>query len=386
MSDKILFVDDEPAVLDGYRRLLGRDLALDTAVGSQLGLAAIAELGPYGVVVSDMRMPQMDGAQFLAEVRRLAPSTVRMALTGYADIDTAMAAVNDGQIFRFLTKPCSRENLLKSVDSAFAQHRLILAEQELLEGTLRGCVFVLSEMLGFTNPAAFGRATRLRRFVGRAVAQLQLTPAWTFEIAAILSQIGCVTLPQDLVNSAYSGQALSPEDQSKFDRHAAIAGQMLAHIPRMGPIARMIERQNVPLSDSAGTTTEESRQVEIGSQLLRVGLAWDSLLSKGTSADQARRQIRTAFPELNPSIIEVLDDLDPVIPTSIRECRIADLSIGMILEQDLHTSSGLLIVAKGQELTNAWIERLKGYWRRNAIGSRVLVQVPQMEESGTPAV
>lgn len=386
MSDKILFVDDEPAVLDGYRRLLGRDLALDTAVGSQLGLAAIAESGPYGVVVSDMRMPQMDGAQFLAEVRRLSPSTVRMALTGYADIDTAMAAVNDGQIFRFLTKPCSRENLLKSVESAFAQHRLVLAEQELLEGTLRGCVFVLSEMLSFTNPAAFGRAMRLRRFVGRAVAQLQLTPAWTFEIAAILSQIGCVTLPQDLVNSAYSGQALSSEDQAKFDRHAAVASQMLAHIPRMGPIAEMIEHQNAPLSDSAGTTTEERRQVEIGSQLLRVGLAWDGLLSKGSSADQARRQIRTAFPELSSSIIDVLDELEPVVATCIRECRIADLSIGMILEQDLYTSSGLLIVAKGQELSTAWIERLKGYWRRNAIGNRVLVQVPQMEESGHVAV
>src|ERR1700723_1249547 len=99
MTQKILFVDDEPSVLEGYKRMLGRDLPIDTAVGGTLGLAAIAERGPYAVVISDMRMPQMDGAKFLARVRDLAPATVRLALTGYADIETAMSAVNEGSIF-----------------------------------------------------------------------------------------------------------------------------------------------------------------------------------------------------------------------------------------------------------------------------------------------
>lgn len=81
MIDKILFVDDEPSVLEGYKRLLGRDVPVDTAFGGQLGLAAIAEMGPYAVVISGMRMPQMDGAQFLAKVRDLSPTTVRLALT-----------------------------------------------------------------------------------------------------------------------------------------------------------------------------------------------------------------------------------------------------------------------------------------------------------------
>src|ERR1039457_5564091 len=100
MTEKILFVDDEPAVLEGYKRLLGRNLSIDMAVGGKLGLAAIAESGPYAAVISDMRMPLMDGAQFLAQVRDLAPTTVRMALTGYVDIETAMSAVNEGNIFR----------------------------------------------------------------------------------------------------------------------------------------------------------------------------------------------------------------------------------------------------------------------------------------------
>ncbi len=77
-----------------------------------------------------MRMPQMDGAQFLAKVRDLSPTTVRLALTGYVDIDTAMAAVNEGNIFRFLTKPRSKENLLKAIDAALAQYHLINTETQ----------------------------------------------------------------------------------------------------------------------------------------------------------------------------------------------------------------------------------------------------------------
>ncbi len=82
MTDKILFVDDEPAVLDGCKRMLHREFEVNTAISGEQGLAEIQENGPYAVVVSDMRMPEMNGAQFLSRVRQTAPETVRMLLTG----------------------------------------------------------------------------------------------------------------------------------------------------------------------------------------------------------------------------------------------------------------------------------------------------------------
>ena len=88
MSEKILFVDDEPAVLEGYCRLLNKDFFVDTALGAQDGLAAIAaaQEDAYAVIVSDMRMPEMDGVRFLSRVRTISADSVRIALTGYADI------------------------------------------------------------------------------------------------------------------------------------------------------------------------------------------------------------------------------------------------------------------------------------------------------------
>ena len=157
MSEKILFVDDEPGVLEGFRRLLHKEFLLDTAGSGREGLAAIASAGddPYAVIVSDMRMPGMDGVQFLSRVRITSGDSVRIALTGYADIQAASNAVNEGAIFRFLTKPCEKEVLAKALTAALIQHRLVIAEKGLLEKTLRGSVKVLTDVLSLVNPAGF---------------------------------------------------------------------------------------------------------------------------------------------------------------------------------------------------------------------------------------
>ena len=125
MADKILFVDDEPAILDGYRRMLHREFEVDTATGGEDGLALVRGAGPYAVVVSDMRMPGMNGAKFLAEVRQLVPETVRMLLTGYSDMDAAIDAVNEGNIFRYLTKPCEKEDLVKAINLSLEKNNCL---------------------------------------------------------------------------------------------------------------------------------------------------------------------------------------------------------------------------------------------------------------------
>lgn len=377
MTQKILFVDDEPSVLEAYKRMLGRDMSIDTAVGGALGLAAIAEFGPYAVVVSDMRMPQMNGAQFLTKVREITPTTVRMALTGYSDIETTMAAVNDGNIFRFLTKPCSKENLLKSIEAALEQHRLLIAEKELLEQTLRGSINVLSEVLSFSNPAAFGRAMRLRRIVQHVAAALKLESAWQFEIAALLSQLGCVTLSPELINAAYAGDRLGPEDQKKFDSHPTVAWEMLSRIPRMDVIAQIILNQNNLYPHVEAENSEDKRVIEFGIQLLQVGVAFEQNIGRGITPTDAARMVRANLKGCAPAILQCLDTLAPSMPMQARECDVARLAVGMVLQQDLSNSVGLLIVPKGHELTYQWIERLKGLSKLGVIGRSVKVWMPE---------
>jgi response regulator RpfG family c-di-GMP phosphodiesterase len=377
MTGKILFVDDEPAVLEGYKRLLGRDLSIDTAVGGAPGLEAIAKSGPYAVVISDMRMPQMDGAQFLAKVREISPSTVRLALTGYVDIETAMSAVNEGNIFRFLTKPCSKEDLQRAIAAALEQYSLINAEKEILEQTLRGAVSVLTEVLSFSNPAAFVRAMRLRRFVQQISAKLKLKAAWKFEIAAMLSQLGCVTLNPNVMTAAFAGERLAPEEQKKYDAHPSIAWQMLSRIPRMEDIAQIISQQNNTVPKIEATSKEEKDEIELGIQLLQTGLAFDYWLGRGLSPADSVKKVRTILKTVNSFILLSLDDLVPMVPMQVRDCVVSDLAVGMILHEDLHNANGLLIVAKGLELTFQWIERLKELSRIGIIGGKVRISMPE---------
>ena len=131
MAGRILFVDDEPAVLDGYRRMLHYEFQVSTAVGGEVGLSMIHDCGPYCVVISDMRMPGMNGAEFLSQVRQKSPETVRMLLTGGTDLNAAIDAVNEGNIFRFLTKPCTKEALVEAIHIGLAQHESITAEKRL---------------------------------------------------------------------------------------------------------------------------------------------------------------------------------------------------------------------------------------------------------------
>lgn len=133
---KVLFVDDEQAVLDSLRRGLCRAYTVTTARGPEEGLRTVETDGPFAVVVSDLRMPGMDGVHFLKKVREISPLTVGIMLTGHGDLTAAMQAVNEGHIFRFLTKPCPIPSLSQALDAGLEQYRLVAAEKQLLRVTL----------------------------------------------------------------------------------------------------------------------------------------------------------------------------------------------------------------------------------------------------------
>ena len=380
MNDKILFVDDEPAVLDGIRRLLHKEFSLETAVGAAaaLELMAAAKDAPFAVVVSDMRMPEMDGVQLLSRVRKLSPETVRMALTGQADMQTAADCVNEGSIFRFLTKPCQKEVLAKALTSGLVQYRLLVAEKDLLEKTLSGAIKVLTDVLGLVNPAAFSRAVRMSRYVQHIVKKFHLEGGWRFEVAAMLSQLGCVTLDTDTLEAIYAGRKLSREEQARLDAHPSVGADLLSNIPRLEPVARMIAlHETVPPSKHI-PGKEHFDVVKLGAQILRVALAYDQCLSTGQTHLQAMRELSSRPEQLEWAIVEALTDLEvEPVHLQVKACRICDLDCDMVLQEDVRTNNGLLIVAKGQQITYPLLVRLRNFWERKSIASSVMVRVPQ---------
>ena len=391
MDEKILCVDDEPSVLDAYRRNLRKQFHIETAEAGANALAMIGAQSPYAVVVSDMRMPGMDGVQLLKEIKKRTPNTVRIMLTGNADQQTAMDAVNEGNIFRFLTKPCAPETLAKTLTAGIEQYRLITAEKELLENTLRGSIKVLTDVLSLANPTAFGYASRVRRVVRKLCEQLKPSGAWQFEIAAMLSQIGCVTLPSDTLDKVYHGRALNAEESQMLGAHPEVGRDLVANIPRLEGVAQIIAYQQKHF-DGSGTPSDAvaGDEIPLGARVLKVALDYDTLKWSGETDMQALVELRGRVGWYDPDVLaamEVVIGFEASL--EIREIGIRDLTGQMILAEDITTTDGTLLVSKGQEVTASLRQRLRNFARRRRIEEpiRVLVQsepVRATEQSPQP--
>jgi response regulator RpfG family c-di-GMP phosphodiesterase len=379
MVEKILCVDDEPNILQAYQRSLRKDFQIDTADGGGRALELIKCGGPYAVIVSDMRMPGMDGVQFLASARALAPETVRIMLTGNADQHTASEAVNEGHIFRFLTKPCTPESLKTSLLAGIQQYHLVRAEKELLEKTLIGSLQLVTDILSMVNPTAFGRASRVRRLVRQLSEIMKAENAWAVEIAAMLSQIGCITVPEDTLIKVYEGKSLTADEQRMIENSPKVGHDLISRIPRMEPVADIIAHQE--RLANASSLPEESRNgtpAPLGARILNLALDFDELIEARLSSSQAFTEIQRRGNRYEELAVAALCQVVKASQTmyEIKEVNIGNLVEHTILAEDIMAANGVLLVAKGQEVTASLRVRLENFLQRGSIRYSVQVFVP----------
>lgn len=303
--ETILCVDDDIRVVSALQRTLHKAYQIEIAGSAAEALEAIGE-SAYAVVVSDMKMPGMTGVEFLVKVKELSPDTVRILLTGQADLEVAVAAVNEGNVFRILSKPCPHELLTRTLDAALEQYRLVVAERDGLQETLRGTVTVLMEILGTIQPLAFGRASLLRRSVRALAIELKAGEPWPFEAAAMLSQIGCISIRPAVLERYYAGEDLSGEDLTHMLSHAHLGHRLLHGIPHLRSVARIVERQHEPFTDPSGLPAGEYAIV-LGSQMLRVALDFSRLTGAGLSAEAALVRLREDESQYNPAVLSALE-------------------------------------------------------------------------------
>jgi len=360
---KILCVDDEPNVLAGLALNLHRRYGVMIASGGIEALRVLQEDGEIAVVISDMRMPGMDGATFLSRARVLVPDAVRILLTGQSDMSAAVAAVNDGQVFRFLTKPCPPATLQAAVAAAVNQHELLTAERVLLEQTLHGCIKALTDILALASPVSFGRALRIKHYAGSLAAAVQLPDRWQVEVAAMFSQLGLITLPPATVERLRAGQDLSSEEQQMVDRLPAVTADLLAPIPRIDGVRRLLATVDRPFEQIApGGDPADAARLK-GAQLLRVAIDFDDLESRGGSAALALSTMRGREGRYDRALLDALEQTH-VADTSrdeVRELPLAALRAGMVLADDVRLVSGPILVARGYEVTERFVERARNF-------------------------
>lgn len=376
---RVLFVDDEPNILEAVRRSIRGPYEIVTALGGEEGLRRVDQGPPFTVVVSDLRMPVVDGMLLLKHVRERAPETIRILLTGHADTDAAITAVNDGQLFRFLTKPCPGSVMRSALAAAMEQHRLITAERVLLQQTLRGSIRALAEMISLVHPQVSAHTSRVRRLVVELGTRMQAEDLWRIEVATLLAHLGWVTLPTSTVAKLHLGAELAPGEDMIVHRVPEIAAQLLANIPRMEEVQSILMYQNVSY-DGYGSPVPSilGERIPLGARLLKAATDFDMLESRGLSAAEAIGTMQAHASTYDPNVLRTLHEMQQglTITGVVRQMAISEVTPGMVFAQDIQDTRGTLLVARGQEASESLLRHLHDYQDTALQGRRVLVMTP----------
>ncbi len=369
MTEKVLLVDDDPNLLDALRRQFRKRFDLMTAEGGDAALDCFGNGTTVAVAVVDMRMPGMDGLQLLRRIREVSPDTVRIMLTGNADQQTAVDAINQGSIFRFFGKPCDPDILAEGIEAGISQYRLITAEHELLEHTLAGSVKVLVDVLAMIDPVGFGRSDRVREWAYAVARHLELKQPWRLGMAAMLSQLGNITIPPEISVKMSEGADLTDAEREIIDGTPVSARDLIANIPRLKPVADVVYLQNrgfdgsgLPKDGPVGT------DIPLEARILKILVDLEAR-TRGTLS------LREAF----QSLFEREVAYDPVLLNDIRRCLETEKSLfenreveeiklpvsllvsGYTLRSDLKLENGRLILGAGSRLSPAHVLKIKAF-------------------------
>jgi response regulator RpfG family c-di-GMP phosphodiesterase len=393
MPNRILFVDDDPNLLAALQRTFRKQFPFDTALGGAEALRLVESAGPYAVVVADMNMPGMNGIELLERIRDCSPDSVRLMLTGNADQQTAVDAVNRGAVFRFLNKPCPPEELSRAIETALKQHDLHRLERELLEGTVSGSVRMLSDVLGMVAPDALGRGQRLRESMSRLVAATGIGPAWELELSATLSCIGYASVPPNILRRVAGGTELLPQERAIVRRTPQSGHDLLAGIPRFQQVARNILYQTAHY-DGSGFPDDglAGERLPLGARLLKILNDRLDLENDGVAKARALAVMRGRVGHYDPVLLEqCFGCMSEFMVATITKDRpvlslyIKQLTLGDVLVSDVLTREGLTLIRAGSTLTNMIICRLANFAELGDVQEPLLVQRPDAPGSSAIA-
>jgi len=377
-KSKILVVDDDDRnlrlmeallILLGYEVILARD--------GEAALEKAREIPP-DVILLDVMMPKMDGFEVARRLKekeetKFIPIVIVTALNEVEDRVRALEVGADD----FLSKPVDKTELKARVQSLLKiksyhdhireyQKELeseVAKRKELLEKTLRGSIEVLTDVLALVNPVAFSKASRLRRYVQHIALNLELPNVWQFELAAMLSHIGCIILQPETIEKVYTGDTLSPNEEEMFASHPSVGHELLAKIPRFEAIASMINRQQESFKTrKSGDDFKHMDVVTLGAQLLRVAIDFDQLVTHGVSPRKAVTQMLEQRGTYDPIILSALKDIQVgKNEMTIKSVNVSEVKTGMILAEDVRTKKGVLLVCKGQDVSIPVLKRIRSF-------------------------
>ncbi len=374
---KILLVDDEQAVLDGIARRLGADYQLTLANAPFAALDILATGENFAVILTDMQMPGMDGLSFIRRARELSPQSVFLMLTGNQDLPTATRALNEGQVFRYFTKPCASADLRAGLESALRQWELLQAERELLQRTFVGSVNILCDIMGFAQPLLTIVNERLQRMVRAACDGMGWQAHWEYMVAAKLALVGFVVIKPEQFAQFLSNATLTGKDKELYLGALETSSRLLAKIPRLERIAALVKQMRT--TDGALITTggfDGTCDVENGGTMLGLALAHVIGTRKYGLDLASNLAIIQLYDAPDSKLIQIFKDHDRsirVTKSKSKKVPLEELSAGMVLAEDITVKGSDFALRAGDVLTDVAVAHFPTI---SGIPTTMTIQVP----------
>jgi DNA-binding NarL/FixJ family response regulator len=371
---RVLCVDDDPSLLNALKRTLRKEIDLTVAQSAIDGLRALEKDGPFAVVISDQNMPKIKGTTFLAKVAKHFPLTVRIMLTGNSDQFTAISAVNEGGVFKFLNKPCRMEDMMEAIQEAYAHHLVIKQERAVLEETLTGSLNLLTDMLSMTHPKAFQRANLVHVWAKQAAPAFDISDEWELLVASKLWPLSYLLLPDELIQKRNKGEPLNESDDVQIAKAYLAVSQMLQNVPRLDKISRILL-----LSCRGASEAVEAKRRPRSAELLRIliNLSFLADVTTGKVSKDAFKRMMSEAKGMDVSLLKALPSvLKAAGKSSSEEIRVVQalyLKVGDVLLTDLHDSQGRLLLASGQDVTESLHSKIHQLNRHTPITAEVKV-------------
>jgi response regulator RpfG family c-di-GMP phosphodiesterase len=414
--NRVILIDDEPGVLRALERVLRREPFEVTTTTSPSELLHTLRSQEFAVIVSDQRMPDIQGTELLEQSRSIAPHAVRITLTGYADKDAAIDAINRGSVSRFLTKPWDDDVLRREIRDAVDSYNLRAENRRLLDLTQRqnaelreinenlearvagrtaeitrlnqdlrrgfaASIFVIAQLGEMHSPVVGSHSKRVARLAQTLAEELGLSRDEVFTIysAALLHDIGMTALPADLVSRDFA--ALNLTERELLKRHVVEGERITGMVPNLSEAAPLV-RGHHERWDGAGYPDRLAGQhIPLGARIIAVCDAYDHALNSRTRFTQTSpaaalaEVVRHRGEQFDPHLVDALeshlrDELDDPEPA---ELGLRDLRPGMILAGDVETTRGLLLLKSGTELTDDHLHKLRTYRHSDPIAEPIAV-------------
>ena len=412
----VLFVDDEASILSSLRRLFRPfGYRILTAESGAAGLEIMAQQ-QVDLVVSDMRMPEMNGAQFLEKVREKWPDTVRILLTGYAEIGATIDAINKGQIYRYVSKPWEDNDITLTVRHALQQKMLereklrlealtirqneelkdlnahleekVLARTNELNKSMQSLdaaheklkksfimsVRVFSNLIEIRNPNKSGHSRRVAE-LARSMAQSMGMAAADVQdvfIAGLLLDVGKIGLPDRLQDKPFSN--LTFEERAEVVKYPVKGEMALMALEQLKGAARLIRSHRERFDGTGYPDHLSGLSIPLGARILAVAEDYDTAVM-GTSFVRAMKPAQALLTiqdgramRYDPAVLDALQDVlsranAAAENNSESMLRSGQVVPGMVLTRDLMTAAGEMLLSKGNVLDQAIIDQIRGFER-----------------------